>query len=161
MRKIGKKIHEWDDESGQMFYLGDTQGIIASSYFVNKGQLNILNERNGFAIGKGQPTVMSAVGFEEGVLYENIELGENENWEFYKENLAGVVTLKKGIVSHRDELFVWSPHTVGRLAIPEEYTVRSQDQNLPIFGVRQHTTYYKIEVLDFVLNIAKNDLSIQ
>lgn len=160
LKKIGEKIHEWNNESGQMFYLGDTQGIIASSYFVNEGQLNVLGEKTGIAVAKGRPTVMSAVGFEEGVLYENIRLAEDESWVFYKENLAGVLTLRKGIVSHKDELFVWSPHTVGRLAMTEEYIVRSQEQKLPIFGEQHFVTHYKTNVVDFLLKIAKSDLLI-
>lgn len=163
LTKIGEKIHEWDSEAtGEIFYLGDTQGIVASSYFASRGQLNCVGEKTGIAIGKGHPTVLSAVGFEEGILYDNIQLGTDENWDYVKENLVGLITLRKGIVSHENQLLIWSPSTTGRTAIPEEYVAGSADAALPLVGMPPFKTlYYWSSVVDFMLKVAKTDLGIE
>ncbi|MFQ5999037.1 MAG: hypothetical protein ACE5KO_07010, partial [Candidatus Bathyarchaeia archaeon] len=146
---IGEKIHEWDsEETGEIFYLGDTQGIIASSYFASKGQLNRLGEKVGIAIGKGHPTVLSAVGFEKGILYDNVQLEANESWGYVKDNLTGLITLRRGIVSHENQLLVWSPSTTGRMAIPEGYIGGGAETSLPLFGSRTSTAIlYKTSVV--------------
>lgn len=163
LANIGEKIHEWDsEETGEIFYLADTQGIIASSYFASKGQLNRLGEKVGIAIGKGHPTVLSAVGFERGILYDNVQLGADENWRYVKDNLTGLVTLRRGIVSHENQLLIWSPSTTGRTTIPESYIAGGAETSLPLFGTRTPTTIlYKTSVVDFLLKIVKTDLGIE